>query len=51
MKGVQIAGRRFSARITVNGKKLSLGRFDTAEAAHEAYVAAAKKLHGEFASF
>lgn len=39
---------RFRADIRVNNKTRYLGQFDTAEAAHKAYVAEAKKLHGEF---
>lgn len=38
------------ARITVNGKKKSLGNFDTKEEAAERYNQAAIKHHGEFAS-
>jgi len=41
--------RKWLARICVNNKNIHLGRFDTAEAAHDAYKAAAAKLHGEFA--
>jgi len=40
---------RFIAAVHPNGKKLHLGVFDTAEAAHAAYVAGALKHYGEFA--
>ena len=35
--------------IKVNGKSLFLGRFETPEEAHRAYVAAATRIHGEYA--
>lgn len=41
-------GRWFSS-IKIDGKNKSLGTFATAEEAHEAYVAAAKSIFGEFA--
>lgn len=44
----QCSPPRFNARIKINGKLKHLGMFATPEAAHEAYMAAAKKLHGEF---
>lgn len=48
-KGVhQIPNGRYSARITISGKTIYLGYFQTIDAAHEAYVEAARKLHGEF---
>lgn len=37
------------AMISCNGKKVWLGGFSTPEKAHEAYCAAARLLHGEFA--
>jgi HNH endonuclease/AP2 domain len=37
------------SQIMRHGKSRHLGRFNTAEEAHEAYVAAAKDIHGEFA--
>jgi hypothetical protein len=40
-------GRHYS-QIRVNGKLISLGYFDSAEAAHEAYVNAKKRLHAGF---
>lgn len=39
------------ARIRLNGKRMSLGSFVTAEEAHAAYCAAANDLHGEFAHY
>lgn len=36
---------KFDARIATNGKRTSLGRFDTAEEASEAYLAAKRALH------
>lgn len=37
--------------ITSNGKQIHLGRYDTAELAHEAYVKASKEIHGEHSAF
>jgi hypothetical protein len=42
---------KWVASIRVKKTRLFLGRFDTAEEAHEAYKAAAVKYHGEFARF
>lgn len=41
----------YTASIQCEGKKIHLGTFSTAESAFEAYKAAAKKMHGEFAKF
>lgn len=51
-KGVSRCGCKknpFVSQIGVNGKSIRIGRFPTAELAHEAYKNAAKKYHGEFA--
>lgn len=40
---------RFQSRIAVNGKKIAIGSFVTAESAHSAYLAKRKELFGEFA--
>ena len=40
---------RWVARITFHYKGIHLGYFDTPEEAHAAYMAAAERLHGEFA--
>lgn len=37
--------RKFRSAITTNGARVYLGYFDTAEAAHAAYVEAKRKLH------
>lgn len=44
-------GRGWRAYIHVQGKQRHLGYFSTPGKAHAAYVAAAKKYHGEFARF
>lgn len=48
-KGVCREGDRWRSQISVGGKKIHLGMFDTAEAAADAYNDAAIRLHGEFA--
>lgn len=48
-RGVRPAGKRFSAIITVRNLRIDLGRFNTAEEAHRAYLEAAQKYYGEFA--
>lgn len=40
---------KWMATITVKKKTTYLGIFDTAEEAHEAYLRASERLHGEFA--
>lgn len=47
-KGVHQRYGKFVAQIVKNGKTTYLGSFDTAADAHDVYVAASKKLHGEF---
>jgi hypothetical protein len=41
-------GKKWQASIKLNGKSRHLGRFATAEEAHDAYVKASAELHGEF---
>ena len=41
-------GGKWIAQIMSDGKKYHIGMFDTKEAAHSAYMDAAKRLHGEF---
>jgi hypothetical protein len=50
-KGVtwEKARRKWRAKIKLHNKRIDLGYFDTAEAAHAAYCEAAHRLHGEFA--
>lgn len=48
-KGVRRRGTRYRAEITVDKKTTYIGTFDTPEAAHAAYVEAAKQHFGEFA--
>ena len=52
LKGVswKRRNRKWVAQIGVDGKRIHLGLFDSAEAAHAAYCAAAERLHGEFAN-
>lgn len=40
---------KYEARIRVNGKQQHLGRFDSAQEAHQAYIAAAEAAFGVFA--
>lgn len=51
-KGVfwDVERNKWKAEIRFNGQIHWLGRFDSAEKAHEAYSAAAIKIHGEFAN-
>lgn len=41
---------KWQANIDCNGTRLYIGVFDTAEAAHQAYCAKARELHGEYAN-
>lgn len=49
VKGVRRHGKRWRAAITIKGKAKHLGCFDTIIEASNAYAAAAKAQHGEFA--
>lgn len=51
LKGVSWEKRagRWKSEISINGRKRWLGYFDSPEAAHDAYCAAASYLHGDFA--
>jgi HNH endonuclease/AP2 domain-containing protein len=50
-KGVYLCRKtgKWRACIGKDGETIQLGRFETPQAAHKAYVAAARKLFGEFA--
>jgi hypothetical protein len=50
LKGASRSRGRWQAQIQHHGKNIHLGRFDSAEEAHAAYVAAAQRLAGEFAN-
>ena len=50
-KGVEFTGIRYSAKIKKNGVVFRLGSFDTAALAHDAYINAAKFIHGEYAKY
>ncbi len=52
-KGVSFDQRRgrWKAQIRVNGKRITLGRYDDIEHAAAAYHEAALRYHGEFARF
>ena len=43
--GVQKNHKGFAARITINGKRVSLGTFTTPQLAHAAYLSAKRELH------
>lgn len=43
--GVEIKRSRFAARICLDGKRVSLGVFDSPEEAHFAYLMAKRKIH------
>lgn len=49
LKGAHPQGKRWSARIRIDGRYHYLGSFDTEESAHAAYCEAARAHHGEFA--
>lgn len=48
-RGVSRHYGNWKATISIDGRAVHLGTFDTPEAAHEAYVAAARAHQGEFA--
>lgn len=50
LKGVYFNAGKYAASIRLNYKKYYLGRYDSPEEAHAAYVAAAQRLHGKFAN-
>ena len=49
LKGVSRNGGKFSARLGIARKRMSLGTFKTAQEAHAAYLAKATEVFGKFA--
>lgn len=49
LKGVTTNGARWQAQIRKDKRRIYLGTYDSPQEAHEAYVVAAHKYHGEFA--
>ena len=49
LKGAYVYGSRFRSQIKIGSKLIYLGAYDTPQAAHEAYMVAAREHHGEFA--
>jgi hypothetical protein len=47
--GVEKHGRKYRARVKVEGRRIELGSFDTWDEAHQAYLAGTLKYFGEFA--
>lgn len=47
-RGVKQRGNIYQAWIRIDGKKQYLGSYPTAQAAHIAYMTAAKDIHGDF---
>lgn len=46
--GVEISRGKFAARISIRGKRIGLGTFNTAKEAHDAYMSAKRALHDSF---
>lgn len=51
LKGICFVQNRWRAQIKHQGRRIYLGSFSDPQSAHAAYVAAAKRYHGEFARF
>jgi hypothetical protein len=49
MRGIELHGAKFRARVWVEGKRTELGSYSTLEEAKEAYRKGAEKYFGEFA--
>ena len=49
LKGVSWSKGKYQARIGVGGKVIGLGRYNTVEEAHAAYMREARRIFGEFA--
>ena len=50
IKGVYKVKNKYWASIMVEGKKIRMGSYNTADEAHKAYCDAADKYHGEYAN-
>lgn len=49
-KGVRVDHGKYRAQISIHGKKIHLGMFDSLDDAATAYAEKAKEIYGEFAS-
>jgi hypothetical protein len=52
-KGVSLvkSSGKYTARIVINGSRICVGYFDSAEEAHKAYVEYSKQYHGEYSRY